>query len=135
MTIREQREHRTEEMNELLRVIASCGRKFFQHEGRIASFQLDKRSRVWFRDAYTEALIYTHGPRTWRKFTLGGTMQTLVVYMRKYIMTKERIPPGTFGPWPSWYCDGDLWGYGEDMEIVREAARPFLDYELILPKE
>jgi hypothetical protein len=27
-----------------------------------------------------------------------------------------------FGPFPGWLSDGDPWGYGEDMERVREEA-------------
>jgi hypothetical protein len=108
--------------NEFLRAVAGCGRGFFQRCGRVSSFEVDDRGRIFFRDAYTLRAIYTHDTRgRWRGFTEGGTMRCLVIYLRDFIRTGEQQNLH-LGPWPQWVCDGDLWGYGQDMELVRAAA-------------
>lgn len=107
--------------NELLRVIAACGRQFFSHDGRVACFDVDGRGHVWFVDAYSQKRIYTHYRYNWRGFTNGGTLRALVENLRDYIRTGE--PPSLgLGPWPAELCGGDLWGYGTDMQRVRTAA-------------
>jgi len=106
--------------NELLCVIASHGRKFFHHEGRIAYFEVDQRGRVWFTDEYTGKKIYVAYGGRWRGFSHGGTMRDLVDAMRIFIVRGTKV--GHFGPWPAWYSGGDPWGYGEDFTIVRAAA-------------
>jgi hypothetical protein len=40
---------RLEKANALLRVIAGCGRRFFEHQGRVGRLELDGRGRLWFR--------------------------------------------------------------------------------------
>jgi hypothetical protein len=109
--------------NSFIDAIASCGRKFFFHNGRISRFEVDARGRVWFIDAYNERRIYTHYKYRWRGFSEGGTLRSLVEKLRDFIRTGEQ-PQLHLGPWPKWICDGDLWGYGEDMAKVRDAATP-----------
>lgn len=48
-------------------------------------------------------------------------MRALIEQLRNYIQTgnPQKL---SLGPWPKWICDGDLWGYGEDMQQVRDAA-------------
>lgn len=118
------KQQRADNANRLVEVIASCGRRFFRHDDAIAGFGLDHRDRIWFTDAYTKRRIYTHYKYEWRGFSNGGTMRRLIEQLRDYISTGEpqRL---ALGPWPSWYCDGDLWGYGDDMEAVRAAARDY----------
>lgn len=118
----EERRQRAEKANELIGVIAGCGRRFFFHQGRVACLEVDDRGRVWFHDEYTQARIFTHRNGRWDKFTHGGTLRAVVQRLRDYITTGQRLNPRIFGPWPEWYCDGDLWGYGEAMQIVRDAA-------------
>jgi hypothetical protein len=122
---------RCERANELLRVIASCGRRFFsQDEDRlqrmenpqISRLEVDDRGRVWFTDKYTQKRIYLHYEYWKRGFSDGGTLRSLVCSLRDYIMTGKRLHAWHFGPWPAEYCRGDLWGYGEDMQQVRDAA-------------
>jgi hypothetical protein len=109
--------------NAFIEAIASCGRKFFFHNGRASRFEVDARGRVWFIDAYSEHRIYTHYGYRWRGFSEGGTLRSLVEKLRDFIRTGD-LRELHLGPWPKWICDGDLWGYGEDMAKVREAAEP-----------
>ena len=120
------RAERLAQANALLEVIAGCGRQFFRHGDRVARLELDARERVWFVDEYRGDRVFTHYTGRWRHFNSGGTMRRLVERLRDYVMRAQPLPAGLFGPWPSWMCDGDLWGYGEDMQAVREAARPLL---------
>lgn len=113
---------RCEEVNVLLVVIASCGRRFFGHEGRVAFFEVDPRGRVWFTEEYSQRRIYTHKTGKWKWFHHGGTLRSLCGDLAAYI-AKGTPVPNHFGPWPDWYCEGDLWGYGGDMANVRDAAQ------------
>lgn len=116
------RQQRLNAANELIRTIASCGRHFFEHQGDVAYLELDPRGRVWLHDEYTKKRIYTHYAGYWRGLTHGGIMRDLIVYLRDYITTGRRPPELLFGPWPDWLCRGDLWGYGEDIQFVRDKA-------------
>lgn len=114
---------RAEVANRFIEVIASHGRGFFGAAGRISRFEVDQRNRVWFVYSYSQKRIYVaddNGP--WRGFTNGGTMRALVRALRDYIRTGT-TPRLSLGPWPQWVCDGDLWGYGDDMAAVRDAAK------------
>lgn len=108
--------------NAILVVIAYHGRRFFLHNGLVSRLELDERGRVWFIDAYTQKRIYTHTNGRWRGFTEGGTLRSLIRELSSYITHGLKLSQGKFGPWPSWICDGDLWGYGADMQIVRQVA-------------
>ncbi len=113
------KEARVEIANRFLEIIASHGRKFFAHERHISRFELDKRRRVWFVDKYSQKREYTHYRYWGRRFTEGGTMFALAKHLQAFIMGRESLPISSLGPWPDWYCDGDLWGYGDDMAKVR----------------
>lgn len=109
--------------NQLIQVIASHGRRFFHHKNLVSRLELDRRGRVWLIDKYTSAHIYTHYRGNWRGFTEGGTLRNLIEQLRDYIMGRRPdLPLELLGPWPKWYCDGDLWGYGDDMAKVRAKA-------------
>lgn len=125
------RHGRLHRANAMLQVIASCGRRFFslradrpnwQGTDRVSRFEFDSRGRGWFIDKYDERRIYMPHPGKWRGFSEGGTLQSLVRALYRYIMTGDPIPRGHFGPWQGWLCDGDPWGYGDAMQAVREAA-------------
>jgi hypothetical protein len=115
---------RLECANALIVHIGGCGRQFFlnREKNSISYFWLDTRGRLWYWDAHSRRSIYTHYAGRWRYFCEGGTLEHLVRGLRDFIQTGKRLPRSTLGPWPEW-CDDDLWGYGEDMECVREAAR------------
>jgi hypothetical protein len=116
------KEERLANANEMLRAIASCGRKFFAHEDRVSRFEVDQRGRVWFIDKWTQKRIYTHYRYDWRGFSEGGTLRALVERLRDFITQGKQLPPTIFGPWPEWVCGGDLWAYGDAMQRVRDAA-------------
>lgn len=71
--------------------------------------------------------IFTHGDINWRRFG-GGTLRKLILAMRDYIKFGDSsdLMRHLSAHCPSWCADGDIWGYGEDMEKVRaEAIRLF----------
>lgn len=116
---------RAERVNRMISAMGNHGRRFFYSKDKdcYARIEVDGRGRVWWTDEYTNKRIYTHYKYRWRGFSNGGTLQDLVIAFRNYIAKGEPINPGYFGPWPDWYCKGDLWGYGKDsMDLVREAA-------------
>lgn len=115
------REERANKANQFIQVIASCGRRFFGYEVT-SHFQVDDRGRIWFWDGGSGRKIYTHYRWQWKGFSEGGTLETLIRNLKVYIH-RGTLPKLNLGPWPDWICDGDLWGYGEDMEKVREAAK------------
>jgi hypothetical protein len=110
--------------NELIAVIASCGRHFFRHGDRITRLVLDARGRVWLVDRYTRREVYTHYRGRWKQFSEGGTLQDLVCHLRDFVTKGKPVPARVFGPWDERFIpDGDLWGYGrEAMQTVRDAA-------------
>ena len=118
------KQQRVEAVNKLIKVIADHGRGFFKTGDNYAKMEVDNRGRIWFIDDYTGKRIYTHYNGRWRGFSHGGTLKDLVKGFRDYIskgVTHSYVPK--FGPWPSHFCDGDLWGYGNDMVKVRQAAK------------
>lgn len=121
-----EKEKRAEEVNEVIRSIADCGRRFFyckQHD-RYAEMQIDERGKIWFVDDYTGKRVYTHFTQwSWSGFSHGGTLRDLIISFRNYISKGIPVPLYQFGPWPDHYCNGDLWGYGDDMEKVRETVK------------
>lgn len=123
----EARKKRAEKANKFIRVIASCGRRFFGY-GVVSHFIVDNRGRVWFWDGGSGRKIYTHYRFQWRGFSEGGTLETLVRDLKEYIQ-QGKVQISNLGPWPMWICDGDLWGYGDDMEKVRKAAKELVMIE------
>lgn len=112
--------------NDLLLVIATTGRKFFNHKGSVSQLERDSRGKVWFIDSYTKKRVYTHYRYDWRGFTNGGTMRWLIESLRDFIVHGTQIDCRKhFGPWPDWVCgNGDRWGYGaESMETIRAEAK------------
>ncbi|BCD83634.1 hypothetical protein PSm6_00410 [Pseudomonas solani] len=122
------KQQRAEQVNQVIRIIADHGRRFFfsaSHQ-RYASMEVDERGRVWFVDDYSGKRIYTHrtpwGGR-WRGFTHGGTLRGLVEEFREYIRTGKQLHPGYLGPERERITDGNIWGYPlEDMQQVRTLA-------------
>lgn len=116
---------RAKKANELVHAIGHCGRRFFYHLTRVSHFEVDEFGRVWWHDKYRPGKpVYTHKRGGhWRNFTEGGTLREIVERLRDYIAKGTPVPANRFGPWPEWYCDGDLWGYGQDMQKVRDKAQ------------
>lgn len=110
-----ERRERAEHANQLIRVIADHGRRFFWSElhQRYASIEVDAGGRVWFIDDYSGKRIYTHWTpfgNKWRGFTHGGTLRSLVEKMRDYILAGEQVHLDRIAPT---MIDGktNLWGY------------------------
>lgn len=116
------KESRCDLANELIRIIASTGRQFFNYEengGSIGRFEL-RSGRTYFIDGYLGKSIYAYDNRFFRqKFTEGGTMQALILDIAEWIRTgKATNAKNGYG---GIYCDH--WGYpSEDMKKVREKA-------------
>lgn len=120
------RSDRLAEANHLILEISAIGRRFFYSEphDRVACFERSVDGKLWFRDDYTGRRIYVAYRGEWRHFSHGGTLRRLVEGLAGYIRTGERIPAGHFGPWPEYYFNGDLWGYGKEaMSALRGALR------------
>lgn len=118
--------------NDVIRAISRHGRRFFhspEHD-RVSRYELDGRGRLWFVDKWTGKRIYVAYKGPWRHFSEGGTLRDLVLDLACYIRTGEPVAPRRFGPWPQWYCEGDLWGYGPAMEDLRREldASPAVDF-------
>lgn len=120
-----EKQERAEQVNQVIRTIADCGRRFFYTKSKdnYAYMEVDHRGRIWFVDDYNQKRIYTHYSGRWYWFSHGGTLQQLIKSFRDYIGKGEQLHPNTFGPWPEWVCEGDLWGYGADMQQVRDKAQ------------
>lgn len=114
--------------NKLIATIATCGRLFFSSEKyqRISRFEIHDNGRLYYFDKHTAELLplsHTKSHRWDTKFSDGGTLKALIEYMAHYIRTGRPITNQyVFGPWEEWMCNGDLWGYGDDMNIVRNKA-------------
>ncbi len=132
------KEERIQKVNQLIQTIALCGRKFFSTAkfNRISRFELAENGRLYFWDKYTnERLPLSHNKsRRWEQyFTEGGTLKRLVEQLANHIKTGKPITNQyVFGPWEDWMCKGDLWGYGDDMEIVRKSAKELGIYKVDL---
>jgi hypothetical protein len=121
--MKQEKKTRLLKANILIATIASCGRNFFASHKGIAHFTHEK-GRIYFVDDYLEErlpLTHTNSSRWRTKFTHGGTLKNLIIALNSFIKTARKIE-AILGPWPEWYCNGDLWGYGEDMQIVRNRA-------------
>ena len=118
-----ERQERLRKANEFIEVIGSFGRKWFTGRFGFSKFLLDERGRCWFLDGHTGFEIYLHYKHWRRGFSGGGTERTLVCFLTEYIMWGTYVPGYVVGPFPEWLNDGDPWGYGHDMEKVRQAAR------------
>jgi hypothetical protein len=117
---------RAEQVNQVIRIIADHGRRFFYSQtiNRYASIEVDARGKVWFIDDYSGKRIFTHDTvwgGKWRGFTHGGTLRDLVKEFRNYICTGEPLHPGFLGP--ERLYDSNIWGYDEAyMRVVRQQA-------------
>lgn len=122
------KQERVEHANALIRAISSHGRRFFysyEHD-RVARMSIDPRGKVWFIDERTNVRIYTHYQYRWRGFSHGGTLRDLVIAMRDYIRTGQKIPRHQIATERGW-SGGNVWGYGPD------AASAVRDECFVLP--
>ncbi|HDL6885646.1 TPA: hypothetical protein PXL93_001581 [Yersinia enterocolitica] len=120
------KQQRLDHANQLIRIIAAHGRRFFfdTRTERVAQLELNNTGRVFLIDEYTGKRIYTHFEnRHWKGFNHGGTLRSLVIMMRNYICKGERIDAYYLGPENSSLRKGNIWGYPEEaIEAVRNEA-------------
>lgn len=116
----ELKRQRVQHANDLIKGIASYGRKFFESNGIVAHMEIDERGKVWFVDDYTRERIYTHYKGHWRHFTHGGTLRNLIEEIRDYISKGEPLHPGYIAP--SNFGSQNIWGYAEDEVTKLRAA-------------
>lgn len=119
--LRERRQRATK-VNELVKVIGTNGRCFFCHKDTFAEMVVDDNCRLWWRDEWRGTMIYLHYKFWGVGFSNGGTLRSLVNNFKDFVMTERPLPEKVFGPWPSWYSNGDPWGYGSGMQVVRQKA-------------
>jgi len=123
-----QRQLRLQRANAIIGTISNCGRRFFRQsiDGRVSKFEIAENGRLYFRDKHSDRRLpcsHTKG-RTWQRyFSEGGTLKSLIESLANYIKKDEPISPFFFGPWSPTTCNGDLWGYGDDMARVRDHAK------------
>jgi len=114
--------NRLEKANDLIKTIASCGRKFFYDRGIIGELFI-MRGRVYYRDSYSQHNILINKRPSWNGFSGGGTCQSLIKQLKDFILTGKTIPLSiTLGWGPDWIQDADPWGYGFDKYQVRITA-------------
>lgn len=110
---------RASQANELLKIIASCGRRFFsgRNPTETSRFYVNYRGHVYFWDAYSVrdiCLSYKYWGYK-QGFSHGGTLRDFVSALAWYIRTGEPIPDCHLPK-------DNYWGYGDDMEKVRAKA-------------
>lgn len=121
--------------NEFIKIIATNGRKFFNHGGSISRLLVDSQGRISFWDSYSKCYVYTYGSGRWKGFTNGWTLRNLIVSLREYIQGRIKTgdelfmilpihPPSGLGGMEDLLAVLNHWDYPEaDMTIVIEAAR------------
>lgn len=115
---------RLEQVNELIKVISSYGRRFFYDEasGRIAYMTMGKGGHLYFVDDYSLKLIYVAYSGRWSGFSHGGTLRNLIEAFSHYIRSGECLPLGLIGP-QRMDNQSNIWGYSNaEMEKCRQEA-------------
>lgn len=117
-----EKEKRLKIANKFIKIISSYGRRFFYSEksNKIAFLKL-KNNHIYYVSEFLEKEIYLHY-RYWT-FHHGGTLRCLIEALKEYIMGRIELPLNHLGPWRKEICNGDLWGYGDDMEKVRKECK------------
>ena len=125
---------RLEHANAAILEISKYGRRFFHHEGRVSRFTLAASGHLFYIDKYRGSRLHVDHLGSW-KFSDGGTLRALVEDLRDYIRTGQPINSWCLGPWPKWICRGDMWGYGADMQKLRDALAdsPTVDWSKPCP--
>ena len=109
--------------NKFIKIISSYGRRFFYNEKKDKTAYIKmKNNKLYFVSEWTGKEIYLHY-KYWT-FHHGGTLRQLVESLKEYIIGREELPLKALGPWN--YCNNDLWGYGENMEKVREECNKLI---------
>lgn len=120
----QQKVERLEQVNALVTVISTYGRRFFYNatNDRIAQMVIGKGGHLYWVDDYTRKPIYIAREDHWRYFSHGGTLRDLVKRLAQYVRDGKPLPLDWIGPKRN--SDGsNIWGYAaEEMEKCRAAA-------------
>lgn len=101
-------------VNQFIESIASCGRKFFRYEDRVAWIERDPRGLLFLHNEWNQKRIYISRRGAWRGFHHGGTLHCLIEDLVEFIRTGKQLRESTFQP---------RWGYGDDMDTVIESGK------------
>lgn len=116
--------------NSIIYTIATTGHKHLSYKDAIGYLEEDSRKRIWYVDPYTKKRVYTHYKGEWRGFNGGGTLHSLIEYLKNYVVHEWKVNLYAFGYRPEWLTGGyDIFRYREDITKVWEAARPVLNEE------
>lgn len=125
------KEYQMKQANELIRMIANRGRRFFDYTtvkrmdseallGSVSHFII-KNNRVYFKDGYTQKEMFAYNHRYMRDLTNGGTLKALVLDLSEFIRTGE--PTNGNNGYGGVYAPPSHWGYPEEeMEEIRAFA-------------
>lgn len=101
--------YRLDAVNQFIRTIASCGRKFFRYEDRIAWIERDPKGLLFLHNEYSQRRIYISRRGGWRGFHHGGTLHGLMQCFVEFIRSGKQLRENMFE---------SRWGYGDDMDAV-----------------
>lgn len=112
-------------VNEIIKEIASRGRKFFAHDDKVASLYL-KNGKIWYKcewvsqhDPITEVCFSTPKYRRLKGFPHGGTMESLIRDFCDFI--RNGGDTNHNNGYGGLYCPH--WGYpDEDMKAIQAKA-------------
>ncbi|WP_067097829.1 hypothetical protein [Marinomonas atlantica] len=115
---------RVNHANRLIKLIATHGRKFLSHENKIAHMELGKGGKVFYVDAYTRRRVYTNREHIqWSGLSEGGTMQSLISHLKRYILDGTPIDKRLIAPKCFREDGSNIWGYDPvEADKLREQA-------------
>lgn len=101
--------------NKFLESIASCGRRFFEHDHgigflEVAKFEENDTGHLYFFESWHRQWHYVSRGGEWCWFHNGGTLRSLIESLIEYIKTGEALSYGE-SYWKHW-------AYGDDMKTV-----------------
>lgn len=119
----EDRINRVAAANELIGIIATCGREYFssRDKTRIARLDLDEKGQLWFVDCHSFRRINTASGSEWSGFLWGGTLRDFIERLRMFVLEGTQIGHQYLTP-ESVRGQRNDWAYGEDTSKVLDAG-------------
>lgn len=113
---------RVAQVNALITVISTYGRRFFYNatHKRVAQMVMGKGGHMYFVDDYTGKAVYVAYNGHWSGFSHGGTLRDLVKRLADYVRTGEPLAMHWIGP--QRFDDSNIWGYAADELTKCRAA-------------
>lgn len=119
---------RIEIVNKIIEAIATRGRNFFAHQGKIATISIDEKGQLWYNCEYVSPTSKTNRDRFCLSITNpydhqwyhGGTLKALVLDFVDFIIIGE-YSNHNHG-YGGLYCEH--WGYSEkEMKEIQTIAK------------